>query len=454
MFKPLLLPQVRIPYITLPVLFALLLVGCGGGSGSAGFPVSSIPPVEVVESRLGSLPLEQRLNGVVQARNQVTIYPEISGRLEAIFVDNGDYVQQGEALARINPRQFEEQVRQAEAGLRVQEAAVLQRRAELRTLEADLARVEQLAARDFTSASELERQRATVDGARASLRHAEALVEQAESSIEEREEALRRTVVRSPVSGRVGRRDAEVGMQVSAASSIFIVGDLTEMQVLVTLTEDMLNYIETGQRVQIHSDRLGASGVQAVVSRISPFLREGSFTTEGRIDVSNSSGLLTPGMYVDVDVFYGETDEATLIPTAALYEDGRTGRLGVFVAAAYSPEPVGSEEVILEPAGEAVGPGAGLSDPTDIVFREVDVIARGRESVGVSGIAPGEWVVVVGHDLIDADLSEPVPARVRSLPWERIVRLQEMQQQDLLRQFMDKQQQMARLQMETGQSDS
>lgn len=444
----------RTLFLSSILLATVFLTGCRSDSGPGRPPAASIPPVEVVETRLGTLPLEQRLNGVVQARNQVTIYPEVSGRLEAVLVDNGDQVQRGQALARINSRQFEEQLRQAEAGLQVQQAAVEQRRAELRQYEADLERVEQLAARDFTSESELERQRATVEGARASLRHAEALVEQAESSVAERREALNRTVVRSPVSGRVGRRDAEIGMLVSPSSSLFIVGDLSQMQILISLTEEMLNHIEAGQRVRIHADRLGGEGLQAELTRISPFLRERSFTTEGRIDISNANGRLTPGMYVDVDVYYGETDEATLIPTAALYEDGRTGRLGVFVASEYSPAPVEKEEVILEPAGESVGPGAGLSDPTDIVFREVEVVARGRESIGVRGVGPGEWVVVVGHDLIDSDLSQPVPARVRSLPWDQIVSLQELQQHDLLRQFMEKQQRVARLPNESGPSGS
>ncbi len=454
MSHPLPSPLLRKLLFSLPLLFVLVLAGCGNDSESQQFPPGTIPSVEVVESRLGTLPLEQRLNGVVQARNQITIYPEISGRLDAVFVDNGDFVEQGEPLARVNPRVFQEQLRQAEAGLRIQQAAVEQRRAELRQLEADLARTEQLAERDFTSASEVERQRAAVDGAQATLRHAEALVDQAESTIEERREALRRTVVRAPVSGRVGRRDAEVGMQVDGSSSLFVVGDLSEMQVLVTLTENMLNYIEAGQRVQIHAERLGPAGLQAQVTRISPFLREGSFTTEARIDVSNTTGVLTPGMYVDVDVFYGETEEATIVPTAAIYEDGRSGRTGVFVASEFSPTPPAEEEVVLEPAGESIGPGAGISEPTEIVFRDVEVIARGRESVGVSGLLDGEWVVVVGHDLIDSDITEPVMARVRSLPWERIVSLQELQQQDLLRQFMDKQQRLARLQAEQQQSGS
>lgn len=439
------LPLTRLGgFLLLPLIAAIILAGCSDGeSANATNRASNIPSVEVVETRLGSLPLEQRLSGVVQARNQVIIYPEISGRIEQVLVDNGDAVRRGQALARINPRQFEEQLRQSEANLRIQQAAVAQAQAELRQLQAELNRLEQLAEQQYISAAELERQRATVERAQAELQRAEAVVDQAESTIQERRDALSRTVVRSPIDGRVGRRDVEVGMMVDGSSSLFIVGDMRGMQVRVTLTEDMLSYIETGQRVVIRSNRLDGAGVAARISRISPFLEERSFTTEARIDIEEAPPGLTPGMYVDVDVFYGETEEATLIPTSALYEDARTGRMGVFLASDLSPEPPADDEVRIELDSEQRGPGPGLSDPTTIVFREIDVVARGRESAGVRGIRDGEWVVVVGHDLIDRDLSEPVEARVRARDWDQIVGLQSLQQHDVLRQFMERQQQVA-----------
>lgn len=402
--------------------------------------------MEVVETRSGTLPLEQRLSGVVHANNQVIIYPEITGRIEEVFVDNGDAVERGQALARVNPRQYEEQLRQSEASLRVQQAGVSQARAELRQLEAELARTEQLAEQAFTSTTELERQRALVDRARAELERAEAVADQAESTILERREALGQTVIRSPVQGRVGRRSAEVGMRVDGSSSLFVVGDLSRMQVRVTLTEEMLNYIETGQRVMIRSERLGETGLQAQVSRISPFLEAGSFTTEARIDLPNPGGILSPGMYVDVDVFYGETEEATLVPNSALYEDPRTGRFGVFIAAELSPVPPGDGELRLDLEPERSGPGPGISEPTTLVFREIEVLARGREASGVNGIRDGEWVVVVGHDLIDANLDEEVQARIRGREWDQIVGLQSLQQHDVLRRFMEKQQEAGRLQ--------
>jgi hypothetical protein len=65
--------------------------------------------------------------------------------------------------------------------------------------------------------------------------------------------------------------------------------------------------------------------------------------------------------------------------------------------------------------------------------------------VGVSGVQAGEWVVVVGQHLLSAQARTQAPvARVRAIAWERILELQGLQRQDLLRRFMEKQQRLAR----------
>jgi HlyD family secretion protein len=65
----------------------------------------------------------------------------------------------------------------------------------------------------------------------------------------ERKETPAQTVIRAPVSGTVGSRNAEVGMMVDGNSRLFTLGQLDNIRIQVELTDRMLNYIETGQRV-------------------------------------------------------------------------------------------------------------------------------------------------------------------------------------------------------------
>jgi hypothetical protein len=76
------------------------------------------------------------------------------------------------------------------------------------------------------------------------------------------------------------------------------------------------------------------------------------------------------------------------------------------------------------------------------VFRPLEVVAEGRDAVGVSGVKPGEWVVTVGQNLLYGE--EKPQARVRAARWDEVVRLQALQREDLLHGFLERQQEVAR----------
>lgn len=403
----------------------------GGGPGGA----AVTPSVEVVKARYGALPLEERLSGSVRAGNQIAIYPEISATVLRVTAQSGDRVQQGAPLVYLRDTQYSEQLRQAEASLQIAQAEAKRAEANLQELRARLERTEQLAEQQYQSQQELGTLRAQVTGAEAGYEQAIGRIAQVEATIEEAREALRQTVVRAPISGHVGQRNVEVGMRVDGSTRLFTLGNLDDMRVEVAVTDDMLGRIQAGQTALVSAPNMGGRVVRAEVTRISPFLEEGSYSAEAEIDVSNAEGFLRPGMFVTVDILYGESEQATLVPTSALYEHPDTGVLGVFVAPSLGVEtPVEAPETF----DESNPPP--LSEPTPVAFREIDVIARGREMAGVAGVRPGDWVVTVGQNLLHGD---DVHARARPVPWNRIADLQRLQNGDLLRQFLDKQQRLA-----------
>ncbi|NBB85915.1 MAG: efflux RND transporter periplasmic adaptor subunit [Bacteroidetes bacterium] len=437
--------------LTLVLLLALGLTACGSSDEEEGGDRRSrgsapTPSVEVVQTQLGSLPLEQRLSGTVRARNQVSIYPEITARVEEVLAESGDFVERGQPLVRLRDRTYREQVRQAEANVNIQRAQVRQARAQLSELQSELNRIEQLADREFSSRQELETLQAQVEGAEADVAAAEAQVEQAESTLSERRDDLAQTVIRSPVTGRIGRRDVEMGQRVDGSSRLFDVGDLSFVRVRVSLTDEMLSRIREGQTAQITSEMLPDTTITAQVSRISPFLDENSFSTDAEIDIPNEGNLLRPGMFVNVAVLYGESEQATLIPNSALYEDPGTGAVGVFLASSLGTE--------VEPDEPRDGFPTELTEPTPVSFREVDVIAEGRSTTGIRGIGQNAWVVALGHDLLNMNLDESVDARTRALSWERVLGLQELEERDMLIEFMERQQRMAEAERAAQDSSS
>src|SRR5690606_17394144 len=165
-----------------------------------------IPAVEAVEVVLGTLPLEERLSGSVRARNQTEIYPEISGRIVEVLVSDGDHVEAGDVLVRLQDTDYRERLRQAEAGLAVAEARVVQAQANLTRLEAALRRVRSMAERNLVSEADYEAAEADAVSAKADLSLMQAQLEQAKALVNERREELADTVIRAPVSGVVGGR--------------------------------------------------------------------------------------------------------------------------------------------------------------------------------------------------------------------------------------------------------
>lgn len=427
------------------LLAALFLFGgCGSSSTdrSSGPPEGeansgSTPSVEAVQARYGSLPLQERMTGRVRARNQVTIYPEISAPVRSVSVQTGDYVNEGDPLVRLKDDAYRQRVQQAEAALRIAQADERSARATLKERRSQLKRAERLAEQDFESQQELESLRAQVENAEAGLERAQAEAAQAEATLEERQSDLRETVIRAPISGSVGARNVEVGQRVDGSTRLFTMGDLDTVKVRVQVTDKMFGQIREGQTATIYVPSKDTM-VTASVTRMSPFLSDESYSAEAEIEVPNEDRVLNPGMFVEVDVAYGETEQATIVPLSALYEDPTSGERGVFVAPT-----LGTEISVEMPDSYDPDDLPPLTQPTPTNFQEVEVLAEGAQTAGVSGIQSGDWVITVGQNLLDASGDERVDARVRPMAWSRLMTLQRLQDTDLLYQVLERQQRLA-----------
>lgn len=431
----------------LSVLFLFLIsaafVSCFDGSKmdeqSMNTESAIIPAVEAVKAEIGRLPNEERLTGLVRAINQVEIYAEISAPVEQVFVQNGNLVDKGDLLVKLKEQQLRELYNQAIAGADVSKARARQSKAALNQAENAFNRAKSLADKGLSSDVDFENAEANYISAQANYDLAKAQVKQATALVDQRQQQLEQTEIRAPVSGLIGLRNAEVGMQVNPNMRLFVLGNPNETIVEVSLTESMLDYIKQGQDVRILSDRSDEFFLSAQLNRISPFLDPVTHSTTAEIEIRNASSFLMPGMFVQVDVLYGNSDQATLIPVSALFKHPITGEQGVYIA-----KSIGTE---IQPA-EEVKPNSlpPLTEPTDVEFRQVDVLARGRMKAGVNNISPGDWIITVGQDRLTGGVEQ---AKIRTVSWERVLTLQELQQEDILQEFIEGQ----KIQMQQKQKD-
>jgi RND family efflux transporter MFP subunit len=392
-------------------------------------PAPLLPAVEVTQAREGALPLYERLTGTVRASGEVAIYPEAPGSIVEVLAENGSQVQRGDVLVRIRTAGASAQLDQAQSSLAVARAAQREAEANLEQLEAQYERNATLGEQGLVAGDLVTTLRTSTEAARAAVVRARAEVRRAEAAVDEVTDVARQSTVRAPISGRVGQRNAEVGMRVDPQAALFVIGRLGSVRVEVPVTQDLLTRLREGQRAEVTVPGTSAP-ITAAVSRISPFLAAGSFTAEVEIDVPNEDGALLPGMFVTVDIYYGESDRATLVPAAALYTHPDTGQVGVYVAPQGPTAEAGASERI---------------EPSPLRFRPVVVVAEGPAVTAVEDVADDEWVVVVGQHLLAAQTTSDEPqGRVRAIPWDRLMELQRLQRDDLLREFMERQQQLAR----------
>jgi RND family efflux transporter MFP subunit len=270
--------------------------------------------------------------------------------------------------------------------------------------------------------------RGQLQAARASWTRARAEVAVARATLEERGDQQAQTVIRAPIDGQVGQRNAEVGMRVDPQTALFVIGRLDTVRIEVPVTQDLFTRLERGQPVGVvvagRSEPL-----QAVIARLSPFLDSASYTAEVEIDLANPERVLVPGMFVSVDVVHGETSPTTLVPTSAVFTHPVTGERGVYVAPAR------------DWSGAPTSRPGGRPDPVPVTFRRVEVAGEARGMIGIVGVEEGEWVVVVGQHLLARQAGSEVPrARPRAIEWARALQLQQLQRDDLLRSFMNRQQ--------------
>ena len=419
-------------------------LSCSGQSGSSeNTPGQIIPAVEAVQARYGSLPLTQRLSGIVEARNQIEIYPEVSAVIVKVYVKNGDMVKKGDPLVQLRDKEFQERLKQATAGYQIAVAQLKQAEARLNEIQSELKRVEALAEKGLTSPSELEMTQTRAISAEADVNLAKARVEQEKATMEERSETLSQTLIRSPITGSVGNRNAEVGMLVTGSTRLFTLGELENVKVKVVLTDRMLNYIKEGQRVEIVNEHSPEGIIEANLSRISPFLNPISHSTEAEIDLANPGRTLKSGMFVTADIFYGESEQATLIPLSALYENPNTGVTGVYVTqATFDRELVTSGQTDQTVA---------LSDPVGFEFVPVNVVAKGRMEAGILGVDDGKWVITLGQNLLGGDEGK---ARVRPVKRLWVEKLQHLQREDLMEGLVKRQSAVASDTASTGLNNS
>jgi len=306
--------------VAVALVFAVApLAACKRGedkdAAAAAKPAPAAPvKVELAPVEKRPMPRFIRLTGTVLADRQSEVAANVSGRILATYVERGQSVKQGQAIAVVDAKT---------ASLSAAAAAAQQKAAEtqMSLAVADCERADRLFSSGAATKAEYDRlktqcaaQMSTADAARANASIATKLAGDA--------------VIRAPMDGVVGERYVNVGEYVQPMTKVASVYTIDPVRVSISVPEQNVGAVQRGQAIELQVAAFGERVFPGTVRYVAPALRQQTRDLIVEAVVGNKDGALKAGMFATVNLLVG-TEEQLTVPQAALKIEEATRRLFV-----------------------------------------------------------------------------------------------------------------------------
>lgn len=325
---------------------AVLATSAVGGYAWLKKPAAA-PAGTVVEVTRGSLTETAAASGRIEPDVQVEVKSRASGEVIEVLVKEGDRVEAGQLLVRLDPTDAERDLAEAKV-------ARDRARAELGAAQASL-NVADLEQKNSQVSQELAEKSAslglgTSDAARtaghatkvaganltlkrAQLGSSQAALKTAELAVQNAELRLKETKIYAPIAGTVLDVAVEKGTIVSSAltnvsggSAVMTLADLANLRIIGAIDEAQIGRVAVGQRVDIRVDAYADRVFQGVVDRVSPLGKEESSVVTFDVEIvvkDRDASLLRSGMSADVEIITSEQKDVLLVPLLAVQTAGK-----------------------------------------------------------------------------------------------------------------------------------
>lgn len=252
-------------------------------------------PVIIRSPWVGDISTYLRLNGVLEADREVEIFSRTIGRVEELFVEEGDRIKSGQTLARLEDDE--------------QKLALERARAALESNRVALVRAEELFNRQMMAEDEIERLRLT-------LKDVELQLKQAELS-------LAYTLISAPFSGIIAERYINFGDRVDVSRPLFKLVDNRILRVEGWVAEKNISKLKIGQEASITITASSEHRYNARLIRISPIVDPTFGKVKVTFELPGHGVQLKPGQFVELELVMETHHDVQQIPKKAIiYEAG------------------------------------------------------------------------------------------------------------------------------------
>jgi RND family efflux transporter MFP subunit len=331
------------------IIFSFVVVAaCSGKKNEANAKADSNAHRAPEQIEVATAPVIERntrreveVVGSFEAEDEVTVSSQASGNLDQISVDIGTPVQRGQVIGRIDQRELNLKVEQAEAALRQAEAKLgmergakldVQKQPDVRQAKAalDRARYDLNAAKNLVENGDISKQQQDVyqrtfeqaearyQAALENVRNLEAQVEEKRAALALSRKQLTDTAIISPINGVVKEKRASRGEYLQPGTPIVTIVQINPLRLKLEVPEIFAANIGRGQAVTLKVDSFADREFKGVVNRINPSVDEKNRSLMAEAEVMNQGGLLRPGMFARAQIVSDSKGVALMVPEKAV----------------------------------------------------------------------------------------------------------------------------------------
>ncbi|MFN0278081.1 MAG: efflux RND transporter periplasmic adaptor subunit [Pyrinomonadaceae bacterium] len=377
--------QAFIPLAAVLLTIALLNFGCGSRANSANANAANTQPqfvdVTTAQAVIKQIPTYFEATGNLASDAQTDVAPAVAGKIVEVNFDVGSFVTKGGVLVRLDPRDAQIRLQQAEAQVEQQRKAVDQAVAALRQAqvrlnvrdgekfdietfsqvksvkanlvlaEKEFARAERLYNTGDVSKSTLDQRRSqrdallgqldearsnaavavrAINSAEAAVATAKSGVAMAQTQVEQARKGVSDTAIYSPISGYVSERVADPGEYISPSApntKIATILRTSPLRLKIDVPEQSIGKVSRGQGISLQTSAYPDRNFAGTVVRILPNLNVAARTLTVEAKVANSDGLLKPGQFAIVRITQSEPENAVMVPVEAVKTEGETNSI-------------------------------------------------------------------------------------------------------------------------------
>jgi membrane fusion protein (multidrug efflux system) len=279
----------------LTVLFAATLSACGTGEAGVGELAEATAPLPVEVALPETMDIFETFatTATIESDAEAPVLARVPGEVVELLVEEGDRVEEGQILARLDGERLRLQMLQAKASLDMTSR--------------EYERFASLRERGLVSASAVENLKYDVEALTASYELMRLNYEY--------------TKIRAPIAGVISNRVVKTGTHVEAGAPFFSITETSKLVAYLHIPQVELGRVSTGDEIVVQVDAMPGYEFRALLARISPTIDTRNGTFRATVYIDNENGLLAPGMFSRFSINCEEHEDALVVPSRAVVRE-------------------------------------------------------------------------------------------------------------------------------------